>query len=230
VAETLVDRRTSTPDLTAEAITAEKAEGFDFLLEGANAARWQPSHPRLNAGRPHLIAGGSILEVHGEAGDGVLFFDDPQGFQDFELRLQWKAFLDAAGDLTANSGIFLRAPRPPPELDASGFYDLCAEVQIDDTGYDNTRHRFGSPAHRTGASYGRHPARCAVQKLPSSDGSDGYWNEFRIIVEGARLAVRLNGLLASEGDLPPEFVHAGFIALQYHTGKVQFRQLRVRRL
>ena len=69
-----------------------------------------------------------------------------------------------------------------------------------------------------------------MQKLPSSDGSDGYWNEFRIIVRGARLAVRLNGLMASEGDLPPAWVRPGFIGLQYHTGKVQFRQLRMRRL
>ena len=230
VAETIVDRRMSTADLAAQEVAAEKAQGFEFLLEGSNAGRWQPSHPRLVAGRPPLIAGGTIVEVHGDAGDGVLFFDGPQPLQDFELRLQWKAFLGGDGDLTANSGVFLRAPRPPPEIDAAGFYDLCAEVQIDDTGYDNLRHRFGSPLHRTGAIYGRHPARCAVQKLPSSDGSNGYWNEFRIIVQGARLTVRLNGLLTSEGDLPPEWVRPGFIGLQYHTGKVQFRQLRIRRL
>jgi choline dehydrogenase-like flavoprotein len=230
VAETIVDRRTSTRDLMSQEIASERAEGFEFLLEGANAGLWQPNNPRLNEARPHLIAGGSILEVHGDAGAGVLFFDGQQELEDFELRLQWKAFLDAGGDLTANSGIFLRAPRPPLELDGAGFYDRCAEVQIDDTGYDNKRHRFGSPLHRTGAIYGRFPGRCAVQKLPSSDGTEGYWNEFRIIVQGRRLVVWLNGLLASEGDLPPEFVHPGFIGLQYHTGKVQFRQVRVRRL
>ena len=230
VAETIVDRRTSTIELTGEELAAEQAEGFEFLLQGANAALWQPNNPRLDASRPHLVVGGSIVEVHGDAGDGVLFFDGPDGFRDFELRLQWKSFLDADGDLSANSGIFLRAPRPPLELDTGNFYDRCVEVQIDDTGYDNSRHRFGSPLHRTGAIYGRHPARCAVQKLPSSDGTDGYWNEFRIIAKDARLTVWLNGLLASDGDLPAEFVRPGFIALQYHTGKVQFRQVRVRRL
>ena len=181
-------------------------------------------------GRPALIANGTILEVHGDAGLGVLFYDDPQLFGDFELRLQWKAFLAGDGDITANSGVFLRTPRPPAVLDDATFYRHAIEIQIDDTGYDADRRRFRSPLRRTGAIYGHGPALVRAQKAPSRDGTPGAWNDYRIVAQGRRIRVELNGRLASEADVPADLTQPGCLALQYHSGKVQFRSIRVRRL
>jgi hypothetical protein len=228
-AETIVAQHVSEPALTDAEIAQEVAEGFSFLLEGAEAAKWRPNNSRLTATRPALIENGSIIEVHGEAGLGVLFYDDPALFGDFELRLQWKAFEATQGE-TANSGIFLRAPSPPPELDDANFYDRAIEVQIDDSGYDAAAGRLRSPLHRTGAIYRIAPARLRAEKVASIDGTPGVWNEYRIVAEGPRASVRLNGRLASEGDVPAALTAPGLIAVQYHTGKVQFRSIRVRRL
>ncbi|HEX8703511.1 MAG TPA: DUF1080 domain-containing protein, partial [Myxococcaceae bacterium] len=187
--------------------------------------------PRLVSGRPALIENASILEVHGDAGLGVLFYDDPVLCGDVELRLQWKAFVErSTGEAVANSGVFLRAPRPAAELDDANFYNRAVEVQIDDTGYDFATRRFRSPLHRTGAVYNYAPARRHAQKAPSRDGEPGYWNASQITVRGTRVSVRLNGRLASEGDVPAALAGPGLIGLQYHTGKVQFRSIRVRRL
>ena len=164
-AETIVARHVSAPAPDAGEIAAEKAEGFAFLLEPAEAGKWVPNDARLTASRPALIEGGTIIEVHGDAGLGVLFYDEPALFQDFELRLQWKAFHGAGTAAeVANSGIFLRAPRPGPELDDASFYGQAIEIQIDDTGYDPGAGRFRSPLHRTGAVYGHRPGAPARGK------------------------------------------------------------------
>jgi hypothetical protein len=46
---------------------------------------------------------------------------------------------------------------------------------------------------------------------------------------GQRLVVRSNGLLARAKATCPGVHPPGVIGLQYHTGKVQLRQVRVRR-
>jgi len=229
-AETIVDRFVSAPELAGDQIAAETAAGFEFLLAGANAAKWRPNAPVFTQGRRALIENDTILEVHGDAGLGVLFYDDPQLFGDFELRLQWKAFLAGDGDITANSGVFLRTPRPPAVLDDATFYRHAIEIQIDDTGYDADRRRFRSPLRRTGAIYGHGPALVRAQKAPSRDGTPGAWNDYRIVAQGRRIRVELNGRLASEADVPANLTQPGCLALQYHSGKVQFRSIRVRRL
>jgi hypothetical protein len=227
--ETIVARHVSEPAPTADEIAEEIAEGFTFLLDGERAAKWKPNDPRFTASRPALIENGSILEVHGDAGLGVLFFDDPAPFGDFELRLQWKAFEVGSGG-AANSGIFLRAPRPPANLDDANFYDRAIEIQIDDSGFDAAAGRFRSPLHRTGAIYRIAPARLHGEKAPSFDGTPGFWNEVRITAHETRVSVRLNGRLASEGDVGAALASPGLLALQYHTGKVQFRAIRTRRM
>lgn len=164
VAETIVERFISEPELSAADVAREENEGFEFLLKGDNARKWKPNHPRFTANRQPVIENGTILEVHGDAGLGVLFYDDSNLFGDFELRLQWKAFLDlGTGDITANSGIFLRTPQPLSDLTDANFYDRAIEIQIDDTGYDAAKRRFRSPFHRTGAIYKVAPARARAK-------------------------------------------------------------------
>ena len=211
VSETVVESFISEPDLSAADVAREEGEGFEFLLKGQNAAKWKPNHPRFLANsRNPLIENGSILEVHGDAGLGVLFYDEVNLLKDFELRLQWKTFLESGtGDITANSGIFLRAPAPAVDLTDAGFYDRTIEIQIDDTGYDFARKKFRSPLHRTGAIYKTAPARMRVQKIPTTDGTQGFWNSYRITARGTRIRVELNGSIVSEGDVAAATTGAG---------------------
>ena len=85
-AETLVGRHVSEPPPTDEQPRQEQADGFLFLLEGAEAAKWTPNDPRFTAGRPALIENGSLLDVHGDARPGVIFYNDIAPFGDVELH------------------------------------------------------------------------------------------------------------------------------------------------
>ena len=190
-----------------------------------------PNDPGLTESRLAMIEDGTIIEVNGDAGLGVLFYDDPAPFQDFELRLQWKAFHGSGtADEVANSGIFLRAPRPGPMLDDANFYGQAIEIQIDDSGYDPSAGAFRSPLHRTGAVYGIAAACRRAEKAASADGSSGFWNDCRVVATGASISVSVNDRIVSEGELPTHLVKPGMLALQYHSGKVQFRTIRIRRL
>jgi hypothetical protein len=65
------------------------------------------------------------------------FYDEADLFADFELRLQWKAFVEpVSGEVTTNSEIFLRAATPARGPYDDNFYNHDIEVRIDDTGYD----------------------------------------------------------------------------------------------
>lgn len=239
-AEGIVQRYVSRPDLDPADIQEEEQAGFEFLLKGPNAAKWR-ANDRGRVARPDpRIADGTILEVAAGKGAGladgagpfdlaVLFYDDPVPFRDFVLRVQWKAFFHDGEDLTANSGVFVRAPAPPDRLTDDTFYDRAIEVQIDETGYDFAARRFRSPLHRTGAVYGIAPARQWAAKVPSTDGTPGLWNDFEITADGDRVTVLLNGKLVSRGSVAGKG-KSGVIGFQYHTGKVQFRNVRVRRL
>lgn len=228
-AENIVERFISEQELTEEQILAEEADGFEFLLKGSNSAKWRANNPRFTQFGGPLVLNATILEVHGKAGLGILYYDEPTLFGNFELRLQWKAFLEAdSGSPTANSGVFLRAPQPPVDLTDENFYSRAIEVQIDDTGYDATKRQFRSPFHRTGAIYGVAPVQRRVQKIPSLDGTAGFWNSYRIVAANTQIRVELNGVLVSERGVSPSLSAAGRIGFQYHTGKVQFRSIRIK--
>jgi hypothetical protein len=156
---------------------------------------------------------------------GVLFFAN-QTFANFELQLDWKAFM-----ITANSSVFLRLPQPPAVLD-DAFYDSAVEVQIDERGFDPDNNLFGSPLHRTGAVYEAPPARqwAAKAVTPRFSPRPGFWNRYEIDVQNQNISVRLNGKLISEGQLPANKLPQGFIGLQCHTDIVQFRNIRIREL
>jgi len=147
-------------------------------------------------------------------------------FANFELSLEWKAFL---GDgLDANSGIFLRSIDKDPEQKGA------IEIQIDDSGKDSTTEPsvYGQAKYKTGAIYEIAPANCMPGKVASPEDSPGAWNEFRITVSGkdASVTVELNKILVSEAKNISGKNPTGLIGLQAHTGKVHFRHIRVRYL
>jgi hypothetical protein len=203
-------------------------DGFQTLYDGALNG-WKIAGSGVGPERftPLPVAGSPILEA-GEDGPGplgILYFAD-QEFADFELRLDWKAFT-----ITANSGVFLRLPEPPADLNED-FYDKAIEVQIDERGFDFENDVYGSPLHKTGAVYKELAARrwAAKALVPRFSARPGFWNRYEIVVRNRDISVRLNGKLVNEGSLGDGKPLKGFIGLQCHTDVVQFRNIRIREL
>jgi choline dehydrogenase-like flavoprotein len=186
-------------------------------------------------------ANDGLLETNPFAGIGLYYL--PRDMGDFDLAVEWKSFRTYNGqDLFANSGILLRSPDPsavtfsnPSEFKA--FYDSVTEVQIDETGKqfsDATGQSiFGNSQFKTGALYGVAPAMQWAANVASPDGPDlgnRYWNTYEISARDKHIRVTLNGRVVSEADVPGGKRLRGFLGLQFHTGRVQFRNLRLNQI
>jgi hypothetical protein len=123
-------------------------------------------------------------------------------FEDFELIVEFWV------ESRTNSGVYIRCV-DPTEITARG----CYEVNISDQRAD--------PTYRTGAVVG-------VSSPSEVVNAGGRWNEYVIRAEGPRLTVVLNGVVTVDAE---DSTHAeGVIGLQYSTGEVRFRSVRIRPL
>jgi hypothetical protein len=123
-------------------------------------------------------------------------------YTDFELELEFWV------NSEANSGIFLRCEDPAAPSDST-----CYEANIYDTRSDQT--------YRTGSIVNiAEPAEFIY--------TGGQWNRYEIRVEGDHLQVTLNG--RDMVDVEDSSHATGPIALQYGSGTVRFRNVRIRPL
>ena len=123
-------------------------------------------------------------------------------YTDFDLELEFWV------NTEANSGVFLRCQDPAAITDTS-----CYEANIYDTRSDQT--------YRTGGIVNvASPAEFVY--------TGGQWNRYQIRAEGNRLQITLNG--RNMVDVEDSMFASGPIALQYGSGIVRFRNVRVRPL
>jgi serine/threonine protein kinase len=138
----------------------------------------------------------------------------------FELRLEYRL---SAG---ADSGVAVRAVAGPHSAPAF-------EIQlIDDEHYQSAKSSSYRPEARSGALYD-------VQ-APSmlNNNKAGEWNGLRLVAEGRHVVVEINGLRvvdytisSADTEKRPELARTtGSIGLQSQTGRVEFRNLLLRRL
>ncbi len=121
-------------------------------------------------------------------------------FANFDLELEvWV-------DPQANSGVFLRCQDAKAIADTS-----CYEVNIFDSRPDQT--------YRTGSIVN-------VAEPAEFVHTGGQWNTVKVMADGARLQVTLNG--RAMVDTKDSRFSSGPIALQYAAGTVKFRNVRVR--
>lgn len=173
----------------------------------AQEPRWTTLFDGSNLDGWNLIGGanwsldGSDGSVMADMGaEGHLVTES--SFGDFELVIEFWA------EPATNSGVYIRCSDP---LDITA--QKCYEVNISDMRAD--------PTYRTGAVVG------VSSPLEQVDAGDR-WNEYVIRAEGPRLTVTLNGVRTVDAE---DGTHsAGVIGLQYSTGLIKFRSVRIRPL
>src|SRR5215210_5766059 len=223
-------RRTGDLIVTPPAFMADA--GFESLFDERTLGDWKMTTIRNQPGRDNpgrfMIRRGA-LEARPGTDLGLLWLNRPTPARHV-LRLQW--MLTAPED---NSGVFIAFPNPEGEgYDNAAWVgvNLGFEIQIDELARPDN-----AGIHRTGAIYSfKAPTDGPLVVHPI-----GEWNQFEITVDGADIAVGLNGETVNRyhfvGDpqsprrgLPSTQQEPRFIGLQTHTGRVLFRHLQWRAL
>ena len=138
--------------------------------------------------------------VQADAGSGMLV--SKQAYRDFEIQLEFWAAMNT------NSGVFIRCDNPR-EISPTH----CYEVNIFDTRPDQSG--------RSGAIVDIAPPLAVIN-------TEGRWNTYAIRADGAHLLIKLNGTITVDTDNGK--FSTGPFALQYGTGGIKFRNVRIRPL
>jgi hypothetical protein len=147
-----------------------------------------------------LVDNGTVVEATEGKGG---FLVTPRDYADFEMTV------DVWVTPASNSGVFVRASNPK-EITATNAY----EINIWDERPD--------PKYRTGAIVN------VAEPLAKVDAGNK-WNTLQITARGPRLSVTLNGMTTVKDAQDAKFPR-GPIALQYGSGTVRFRNVRIRAL
>jgi hypothetical protein len=206
---------------------------FRDLFNGKDLDGWVVDGPKKDKdGNPMWsVEDGAIVGL-GKA-FGFLRYDREQ-FGDFVLRVEYRFPVPGDKKHQNNSGLGIRTvPFDPKETKLTRPSYAAYEVQLlDDAGQPP------SP-HGTGSLY-RYLAPTANPVKPSPE-----WNAVEVECLGPRLRVRVNGakvLDADQNDIPdlkdkdrPARAPApkdkplsGYVCVQSHTGRVEFRKVQVR--
>jgi hypothetical protein len=141
-------------------------------------------------------------------------------YANFELRLEYK--IPPGG----NSGVALRSPlKGNPAIDG-------IEIQILDD--KAPEHKNVKPERKNGSIYG-----AAAATKPSKPA--GQWNQYRIVCNGDRVLIDLNGsrivtanlktLAEQHGKQHPGLANTkGHVGVQSHNGRVEFRNIVIKEL
>jgi hypothetical protein len=187
----------------AERAGLKPADLLKLQAERTKAAREQWS----------VVDGAIHLTPPAKRGDGVSLVTD-KDYGDFELMIDWK--IEKDGD----SGVYLRGQ---------------PQVQIWDS---NKADAKGADRNSgSGGLWNNPPGDRARVPLRNADKPVGEWNTFHIVMKGDEVTVRLNDVLVVDrGKLlnywdkgrpvPPR----GPIELQFHTGPLWFKNVRIKEL
>jgi hypothetical protein len=123
-------------------------------------------------------------------------------YTDFRIRVEFQA------SSSTNSGIFIRCEDPNDVSAVS-----CYEINVFDLNEN--------PSNRTGAIVNLAPPAVSVM-------AGDQWNTLDITAEANRLTVRFNDMVTV--DVQDEKHARGYIGLQYNSGPIKFRDVRIRPL
>jgi hypothetical protein len=205
-------------------LTAEQArDGWKLLFDGKSTAGWR-NYRSTSISPGWTVENGTLVKSGENAGD-IVTLDQ---YASFDLVLDWK--ISEGG----NSGILYRATEENDYI-----WQSAPEMQI----LDDARHADGkSPLTSAGSNFALHEAPRGIVH-PA-----GEWNTARVLVNGNHVEHWLNGTKLLEYELGsddwkarvagskfatmPRYGMAarGYIGLQDHGDRVEFRNIRIRSL
>lgn len=196
-----------------------------LLASFASGGEWQPLYNGQDLSGWKVIEGDpAAWKAEGDllvcTGGGGGWLGTTKEYRDFEIELEYR--VPPGG----NSGVFLRAP-----LEGNPAF-AGLEIQVlDDYApeYANLK-----PSQYTGSVYSVAAAEPRVTKKA------GEWQKMRIVCQGPKVKVELNGTQVVDANLDehrdklPEHPGIGrtkgFLGLQNHGSRLEYRNLRVREL
>ena len=169
----------------------------------------EPTWAVLFAGHD-LMSFNTIGGANWRLADGVIQADGGEpgwlvtkgAYTDFRIQVEFQASSDT------NSGVFIRCEDPN---DVSA--ERCYEINVFDLNEN--------PNNRTGGIINLAPPGVSV--LAGDE-----WNTLDITAEGDRLTVRFNDMVTV--DVQDEKHARGYIGLQYNSGPIKIREVRIRPL
>jgi hypothetical protein len=136
-------------------------------------------------------------------GKNLAYLVSKNAYKDFQIYAEFWV------DDDANSGIFIRCEQPQ-HIDGKS----CYEVNVFDKRPD--------PSYGTGAIVNT----AKVDPMPKAGGK---WNTYEITAQGPHLVAVLNGQKTADVQ-DSKHLNAGPIALQYGSGVVKFRKVKIKAL
>jgi hypothetical protein len=194
---------------------AREENAWVALYNGRDLSGWHVKNGRLASWK----ADGEMISCVASGG-GWLTSDREYG--DFELRVEYR--IPPGG----NSGIGIRYPEEGDPAHAG------MEIQVLDDAAPQYRNL--KPAQYNGGIYYQAAPSRKAAKPP------GEWNRYEIRCNGSRVRVKLNGIVIQDVDVA-EFTKAegnytplarrprrGFVGMQSHGDRVDFRNIRIREM
>lgn len=212
---------------------ASAAPGGEFrdLFDGESLDGWVVEGPAVDkAGQPMWSVEDGRIVCLG-SGFGFLRYDR-QEFVDFSLRAEYRFETPSTNNPRGNSGLGIRTGKFDPKRSRETRPSFAAyEVQLlDDAG--------SPPSEHGTASLYRYKGPTANPTRPAPE-----WNTIEVTCAGPRITVRLNGQTVLEADqtelpdlknkpagvpAPKDKPRKGYVALQSHSGRVEFRKVQIR--
>lgn len=186
------------------------------LFNGQDLEGWEGVGGALDNWK---VEGGNLICTGGK---GAKWISTKEEFGDFELSLEYN--LSEGG----NSGLFIRTPRKGDPA------YVGMELQIiDDLGYEEKHKAKLKEWQFTASIYAVvAPSKSAVKKA-------GEWNHIRVRAEGRLVSIWVNGQRVIDADTggyaegkPPlkERPIRGYIGLQNHGARLEFRNIQIKKL
>jgi hypothetical protein len=194
---------------------ADRDTGFVSLFNGKDLTGWKQI-----GGKEGVWTAEDGLLVSRSGGGGWLSTD--KTYSDFVVRLEYR--MEPGG----NSGVFLRAPREGnPWIEGM-------EIQLLDDRHPKYEKMNLKPSQYTGSIYGVVPPKKSAIK-PA-----GQWNRIEITARGRHVAVVINGEKVVDANLEDHLAAAkehpgilrkeGYVGLQSHDERIEFRSLEIKTL
>ena len=183
----------------------EGEEGWYPLFDGRSLDGWI-----VPEGADWQARDGEIVVETGA--NNLLVYDET--FSDFVLKVD---FLAAP---SANSGVFVRVTGKTLVPGTKGY-----EVNIAPPG---NPFPTGSVMHIEAGAEGK-PPKFGASKKAVGVGESEEWRTYDITAIGGKFTIKIDGEVVAELE-DPEPIAEGYIGLQHNIGKVQFRNVKMRRL